>query len=95
MDKQPKRQLDLSFIDKLALKNGSLVFTLFLVLAPLYARFVMLEDRLKGLQKSVENLTAVTSALREELSSEKATTSVLTLRLSYLEKSSTKPGLFK
>lgn len=95
MDKQPKRQLDLSFIDKLAIKNGSLVLTLFLVLAPLYARFVMLENRLKDLQKSVENLTAVTTALREDLAAEKATTSILALRLSYLEKTSTKPGLFR
>lgn len=93
MDKQ--RKTELSWIDKLIVKNGSLFIGLLAIAIPLYTRFIAMEHRLSELQKSMEKMTTAVTALHEELQAEKSTTALLSLRLSILEKETTQPRLFK
>jgi putative effector of murein hydrolase len=93
VDKQ--RATELGWLDKLAIKHGSLLLTALAIAIPLYTRFVQLEHSLKQLQVSVDKLSGTVNALHEELAAEKSTTALLSLRLSILEKETNQPRLFK
>lgn len=93
MDQQ-RRGFQLGWLDKLAIKNGSLLITALSIALPLYNRFVATEHSLNELRKSVDKLSTAVTELHQELAAEKSNSAMLALRLSILERQQSTPRLF-
>ena len=94
MDKQRKAD-GLGWLDKLAIKNGSLLLTGLAIAVPIYTRFVTTEQSLNELRKSVDKLSGVVESLRTELQQEKSNNALVALRLSVVEHQLTQPRLLR
>lgn len=86
---------ELGWVDKLAIKHGSLLITALAIAIPMYTRFVAAEHQLSELRKSVDKLSEAVTALHQELQTEKSNSAIMALRLNLLEQQEKTPRLFK
>lgn len=78
---------------ELIVKYGTFITSVVGVLFTLVTRFVAMEHKLEELTRTMERLNTTVTSLHEELATEKSTTALLSLRLSVLERETTKPRL--
>ena len=78
-----------------AVKYGTFITAAIGFIFTLYTRFISMEHTLFSLKESVDTLNKTCVTLQQELAAEKSTTTILSMRLSVLERETQAPRLFK